>query len=132
MGETHGSTISFSFGIARIRVPALFDDTFLFYHNFHFPGNGFGERFVVYPPKTNMTMENPPFEDVLNFLLKMGISNVMLVSRGVPSLKLSFSPMQIDGSKINFPFGMVCFQGRTVFGGEVNSRGNSGLFSWEL
>ena len=64
MGETHGSTISFSFGIARIRVPAPFDDAFLFYHNFHFPGNGFGERFVVYPPKTNMTMENPPFEDV--------------------------------------------------------------------
>ena len=61
------------------------------------------------------------------FLLKMGISNVMLVSRGVPSLKLTFSPMQIDGWKINFPFGMVCFQGRTVFGGEVNSRGNSGL-----
>ena len=66
------------------------------------------------------------------FLLKMGISNVMLVCRGVPSLKLTFLPMQIDGWKINFPFGMACFQGRTLFCGEVNRRSNSGLFSWEL
>ena len=27
----------------------------------------------TYPPKTNMTMDNQPFEDVLYFLLKMGI-----------------------------------------------------------
>ena len=83
MGETHGSTIRSSFGIARIRVPALFDDTFLFYHNFHFPWNGFGERFVVYPPKTNMTMENPPFEDVFpvengNFQCHVGFKGCTL------------------------------------------------------
>ena len=52
----------------------------------------------------------------------------MLVSRGVPCLKLTFSPMQIDGWKINFPSGMACFQGRALFLGEVDSGGNSGLF----
>ena len=55
-----------NFGTARIRGPALFDDTFLFHHNFHFPGNG----------KVNVLRNT-----------------------------LTFSPLQIDGWKMNFPFG---------------------------
>ena len=36
----------------------------------------------MYPPKTNMTMENPPFEDVFP-IENGGFSNVMLVFQGV-------------------------------------------------
>ena len=35
------------------------------------------------PPKTNMTMENPPFEDIFP-IEQLRFSNVMLVFRGTP------------------------------------------------
>ena len=35
------------------------------------------------PPKNNMTMENPPFQDVFP-IATWGFSNVMLVFRGIP------------------------------------------------
>ena len=45
------------------------------------------ELFIpVYPPETSMTMENPPFEDVLYLKIlcwTWGLSNVILVIRGV-------------------------------------------------
>ncbi len=45
----------------------------------------------------------------------------------LPFLKLTFSPLQNDGWKIFFPFGMAYFQGRTVSfrEGKPLSPGNS-------
>ena len=54
------------------------------------------------PPRINMTMENPPFEDVFT-TEKWGFSNVMLVFRGVGPRSKKLSVV------LKFPFhGFMC------------------------
>ena len=62
------------------------------------------------PWKINMTLENHQFQWEIHLL--------MIHFGGIPSLKLTFSPLKMDGWKMTSPFGGVRFWGfRPIFQG---------------